>query len=250
MRTTTTKLSGSPSYPGAIDELLTAIRQGEDERVADAASLMRSTVDGGGLVFVFGSGHSSVLVEEAFHRAGGLIPVYPVLHDFISPHTTPKISGKLERLEGVAPILFARAGARKGDMMWIASNSGINAASIEMALECRKAGVSTVALTSLTHSRSATSRHSSGKKLFECCDIVIDNHCPPGDALVEIAGVRVAAGSTIANAFVYNWALARACDAWAAAGKTLPIYKSANVAGGDQHNETLEAPYRARIPQL
>lgn len=243
-------MNHSNSYVRAIGHLIERIEKECAQEVARVAALMRSTVDGGGLVYVFGSGHSSILVEEAFHRAGGLIPVYPLLHDFISPHTTPKISGKLERLEGVAPILFARSGARVGDMMFIASNSGINSAAIEMALECGKAKVPTVAVTSLTHSKSAVTRHSSGRKLFEVCDIVLDNHCPPGDALVEVGGARVAAGSTIANSFLYNWVLTLACESWAKDGKNLPVYMSANMAGGDAHNEKLEAPYRARIPQL
>lgn len=238
------------SYPKAVESLLKTIREKNADDVARVASLTKSTVDSGGLVFVFGSGHSSILVEEAFHRAGGLIPVYPILHDFLSPHTTPKISGKMERLEGVAPILFARSGARAGDMMWIASNSGINAAAIEMAMECKNKGVKCVGLTSMTHSAATESRHSSRKKLYELCDLVLDNHCPPGDALVEISGVRVAAGSTIANSFLYNWVLSEASEMWGAEGKTLPIYKSANFPGGDKHNEQLEAPYRQRIPQL
>jgi uncharacterized phosphosugar-binding protein len=238
------------SYPGAVESLLKSIQSSNAKTVAQVAACTRTVVDGGGLVYVFGSGHSAILVEEAFHRAGGLIPVYPVLHDFLSPHTTPKISGKLERLEGVAAILYARAGARAGDMMWIASNSGINAAAIEMALECRKNGVTTVALTSLTHSKAGESRHSTKKKLFELCDFVLDNSCPPGDALLDMQGTRVAAGSTLANSFLYNWVLGETCSLWLADGKTLPIYRSANVAGGDAHNEKLEAPYRARIPQL
>ena len=238
------------SYPDAIEELIKTLRQNEAAKVASVAALTTEIVDGGGLVYVFGSGHSSIIVEEAFHRAGGLIPVYPLLHTFLTPHTTPKISGKLERLEGVAAVLFNRAGPRKGDMMWIASNSGINAAAIEMAQECKKAGVVTVALTSLTHSKATATRHSSGKKLHELCDHVLDNHCPPGDALVDFSGVRVAAGSTTANSFLYNWTLTVACELWTREGKTLPIYRSANLPGGDAHNEKLEAPYRARIPLL
>ena len=237
-------------YPEKILKVLENARADNAAAVARVAELTRKTVDGGGLVFVFGSGHSSILAEEAFHRAGGLIPVYPILHDFLTPHVSPKIAGKLERVEGIAEVLFARSGAGNKDMMWIASNSGINAASIEMALACGKNGVATVALTSLSHSKSVTSRHSSGKRLFELCDVVLDNHCPQGDALAEVGGVRVAPSSTIANSFIYNWALVEACKLWARDGKNLPIYRSANVPGGDAHNEQAEASYRPRIPLL
>ncbi|MEW6057001.1 MAG: SIS domain-containing protein [Bdellovibrionota bacterium] len=238
------------NYPQAVETLIRELSQKNAAVVETCARLMKDTVDRGGLVYVFGSGHSGILVEEAFHRAGGLVPVYPVLFSFLTPHTPPKVSGKLERLEGIAPILFARSKAASGDLMWIASNSGINAAAVEMALECKKAGVATIAVTSVLHSKAVSSRHSSGKKLYEICDQVIDNHCPPGDALVNVQGTAVGAGSTIANAFLYNWALSRACEMWSAEGKTLPVYKSANVPGGDEHNEKLEARYRDRIPML
>lgn len=239
-------------YATEAIKLLGQIQQANAKTVNDVALRMKAAVDGGGLIFVFGSGHSSILTEEAFHRAGGLIPVSPILHSFLSPHTPPAVSGRLERLEGVASILFNRAGVGSADFMWIASNSGINAAAIEMALECKKAGVAAVALTNLSHSRSTNSRHSSGKKLYELCDLVLDNMCPPGDALAEISEksgskVRVGAGSTIANCFLFNWSISAACSLWAAEGKTLPVYRSANVPGGDAHNEKAEAPYRSRI---
>src|SRR4051812_39541350 len=170
-------------YPAAIEKLLSELRTGNASQISGAAQAVVDSVDAGGILYVFGSGHSSILVEEAFHRAGGLIPVYPVLHTFLTPHTTPKISGKLERLEGMGEVLFVRSGARRGDMMWIASNSGINAAAIEMAMAAKSAGVQTVAFTNLSHSKSVATRHGSGKKLFEICDFVLDNCCPPGDAL-------------------------------------------------------------------
>lgn len=238
------------SYPNVIEKLIADLKRDNAKVVEQCAVALKECVDRGGLLYVFGAGHSSILAEEAFHRAGGLVPVYPILHDFLSPHTTPKISGKLERLSGVAAVLFARAQPKKNDMMIIASNSGINAAAIEMAEECRKVGVTTVAFTSLSHSKSVTSRHSTGQRLFELCDIVIDNHCPSGDALVDFNGVRAGAGSSIANCFLYNWIMTSACALWSAQGKILPIYQSANTPGGDAHNEILEAPYRQRIPLL
>lgn len=237
-------------YPRMIGELIRRIEDENRTQIETAASTVVDAIDGGGLVYVFGSGHSSILVEEAFHRAGGLIPVYPVLHSFLTPHTSPKISGKLERLEGVASILFARAGARNGDVMIIASNSGINAAAIEMAMECRRSEVKVIAFTSLAHSRSLSSRHSTGKKLFELADVVLDNHCPQGDALVDFSGVRVGAGSTIANCFIYNWVLTCAVEKWRSSGRPLPVYRSANVPGGEEYNEKMEAPCRSRIPML
>ncbi len=237
-------------YLNAISKLIKNISDNEKDQIHKCAVSLKNTVDQGGIVFVFGAGHSSIFAEEAFHRAGGLIPVHPILYDFLSPHISSKIAGKLERHEGIAPILFQRAGVSRKDMMWIASNSGINAAAIEMALECKKIGTPTIAITSMAHSTKIVSRHSSGKKLYECVEHVLDNHCPPGDALIEIEGVRIAAGSTIANSFLYHWTLTEACKMWQKEGKKLPIYISANLPGGDEHNEKMEASYRSRIPLL
>lgn len=238
------------NYASAIEGLLKEIQKANSGAIKKTALKMKSTVDAGGLIYVFGSGHSSILVEEAFHRAGGLVPVYPVLHSFLTPHTTPKISGKLERVEGIAAPLFERSGASSKDMMWIVSNSGINSAAIEMAMACKDAGVFCIGVTSLKHSMATESRHSSRKRLFGLCDLVLDNCCPPGDALVEFKSVKVAAGSTIANCFLYNWALSSACELWESSGQALPIYRSANSPDGDEYNEKIESLYRDRIPLL
>lgn len=238
------------NYIDAVFDLLNTLKKENVDVINKASEIVKKTIVDGGIVYVFGAGHSSILVEEAFHRAGGLIPVYPILHDFLSPHITSKIAGKMERLEGVAKILYDRAKPKAGDCMMIASNSGINATAIEMALECKKNNIPTIAFTSLGHSKKTVSRHSSGKKLYECVDLIMDNHCPQGDALVEISGVRVAAGSSIANNFLYHWILTNVCEELAKSGKTLPIYLSANLPGGDEHNEKLEASYRSRIPLL
>lgn len=235
------------SYPTKVQKLFETIKSKSKDAVIKAAAKTVETLDRAGIVYVFGTGHSSMIAEEAFHRAGGLIPVHPILYDFLSPHESPKVSGRMERLEGVAKILFYRSGAKSGDLMWIVSQSGINSASVEMAMEAKNAGVFTIALTSLVHSKSVESRHSSKKKLFELCDLVIDNQCPAGDAIMEYDNVKVAATSTLANIFVYNWVLSETCGLLKKAGKDLPIYQSANTKGGDEHNEKFEQLFRSRI---
>lgn len=237
-------------YAEKIIELLKTLEKECAASIENIAQSLKKTVDDGGLIYVFGAGHSSMITEEAFHRAGGLIPVYPVLHDFLSPHVSHKIAGKMERLTGVAEIIFNRCGARSGDMMFIASNSGINAVAIEMAIACKAAGVKTVALTSMKHSSSVVSRHASSKRLFEVCDHVLDNHGPSGDALVDFGEVKVAACSSIANSFLWHSILTTACQLWTDEGKKLPVYISANLPGGDEHNAKMEASYRSRIPML
>lgn len=238
-------------YVEVVKKLLSDIQRANQKTIKQGAKLLTNRINKGGMLFVFGSGHSSLLVEEAFHRAGGMIPVVPIFADFISPRCSPKIAAGLERAHGVSKVLFSAAKVTKKDLMIVVSQSGINAASIEMVLECRKNKVSTIGITSITHSKNVESRHKSGKKLMDLCDIILDNQCPLGDALVDFDnGNRVAAGSTLAGVFLYNWLLAESCKIWKAKGKTLPIYKSVNTRGGTEHNERLEKHYRSRISGL
>ncbi|MGE4233265.1 MAG: sugar isomerase domain-containing protein [Bacteriovoracia bacterium] len=242
------------NYAQLLIEVFKEHEKKSKKQILDCAKLMAKTLEKNNLIYVFGSGHSSMLAEEAFHRAGGLVPVYPILHSFLSPHVSPKIASQIERTEGIAKALLARASVKKGDLIFIVSQSGINAAGIEMALEAKKKGLKTIALTSLTHSKSVRSRHSSGKKLYEITDHVIDNRCPAGDAIVKIGNQSVGPTSSLVNFLLYNWAVTETCRLLASKSKrwrkVLPVYQSANTFGGDEHNESLEVLFRSRIPLI
>ena len=238
------------AYHDALIEILGRLQADESATVAGVAQRAKAVVEGGGLLHVFGSGHSAILAEEAFHRAGGLAPVRPLFFPALTPYTAPRVAGRLERLEGVTPALLEQARARAGDMVFIASNSGVNAAAIEMAQAARAAGLVTVAITSVAHAKATPSRHSSGKKLMDLTDFVIDNHCPSGDAIVDVGGVGVGAGSTVANCWIWHTMAVELCRLLAAEGKSLPVWVSANRPGGDALNEGLEKQYRDRVPLL
>lgn len=238
------------TYHEALLKLLDELRAAEAAKIKSVALKAKVAVEAGGLLHVFGSGHSAILAEEAFHRAGGLAPVRPLFLAALTPQTAPRLAGRLERLEGVAAALFDQARAKAGDLMFIASNSGVNAAAIEMAQAARGAGLVTVAITSVTHSSATASRHSSGKKLMDLADFVIDNHCPPGDALVDIGGTAVGAGSTVANCWIWHSMAVEVCRLLQVEGKSLPVWVSANRPGGDRLNEALEKQYRDRVPLL
>src|SRR5262249_54445476 len=137
-------------------------------------------------LFVFGSGHSSIFPMELYHRAGGASFVVPIVGDFLLPTAGPPVVRVLERTPGVVQALLNRADARGGEMLWIASQSGINSAGVDLALEARKRKMHTVAFTCLAHSRSLESRHPSGKRLFEACHETVDLGGVVGDAAVAL----------------------------------------------------------------
>lgn len=232
--------------------LLARIEKTQGEALDRAAEAIFVSLKEGGVLHVFGSGHSHTLAEEAFHRAGGLVPVNAILEDFLTPHFPPAMSGKFERLSGVARILLDYYDPRPGEVLIIASNSGINPVPVEMALSGKERGLFVVAVTSLAHSEKVPSRHQSRRKLYQVVDVVIDNGGEAGDAAVSYPGLveKVAPTSSLAGIFIMNSLLCRVVERFLAAGLKPPVYISANLPGGEEHNKALEEKYRGRIQGL
>ncbi len=162
-----------------------------------------------------------------------------------------KTFGRIERLPGYAAYLLKDYDIDNAVVI-VVSNSGRNALPIEVAIESQKRGAKVVAITSLAHSQSVASRHPSGKRLFEIADIVIDNCCEPGDAVVEIEGVKgkVGAASSVACTFIINSVLVQAVENLANMGVEPPVLISANLDGSDEHNDRLRRLYKGRLRGL
>tara|TARA_B100001248_G_scaffold262707_1_gene261267 strand:- start:12384 stop:13124 length:741 start_codon:yes stop_codon:yes gene_type:complete len=214
-----------------------------------ATSIYRS-LNNGGVLHVFGSGHSHTLAEELFHRAGGLVPVNAILEDYLMPHKGPSRVSKLERTKGIASTIFHAHDLREGECILLSSNSGMNAVTSELAQLANEKGLTTIAFTSLTHSKQSPDR--GVPKLYSICDYVIDTGTPYGDACVKIANldVKVAPLSTLMNVLIAELLVVRICELYAENGKTPPVYQSANTEGGEERNKELENQYRARIQHL
>ena len=162
----------------------------------EAAGLIADALADGRQFWAFGTGHSHVIAEELYGRAGGLADVKAVLEPALMLHEGLLKSSLLERLGGLASVLLQTNDIRPGDVVLIASNSGRNAVPVEFAEGARKAGAKVIALTSLAHSTAVSSRAPGGQRLFEVADVVIDNCGVPGDALIEVAGSPERTGST------------------------------------------------------
>jgi uncharacterized phosphosugar-binding protein len=158
----------------------------------------------------------------------------------------------MERLEGYAAMVIEQYDVRPEEIIIILSNSGRNAVPIEMAIQARKRGLKVVAITSLDFSRSVPSRHSSGKRLYELADVVIDNKVPVGDAAIGIEGIPQKMGpiSTIINAVLMHAIIMRACQLMLEKGATPPVWMSANLEGGDEYNLQYTSKYKNRVKYL
>jgi uncharacterized phosphosugar-binding protein len=197
-------------------------------------------------LLVFGSGHSAIFPLELYHRAGGPSFVIPLVADYLLPSAGPPVVRLLERTPGAATAILNRAEPVAGEMLWLASNSGINAAVIDLAIEARKRKLRTVAFTSLPHSRAVESRHPSGKRLFEVCDEVVDLGGVAGDASIPI-GRQASAGplSTLSTVLLGHSILVAAMAQLEQKGIAC-AYTSVNTPAGENRNRKLEDAAKAR----
>lgn len=232
-------------YMNQIDSLLHTVAETNSEQIKKLARMFADNIEQDKLIHTFGTGHSHMIGIELFGRAGGLGNVDAILDPDVLTSNGAQRSCALEKLSGLADIIYDRYHIEKGDIMIISSNSGRNAMPIEMAMRCQKEGVYVVAVTSLQASKSAPSRHASGKHLYECADMVIDNCVPAGDSLISYGGLKTGPGSTIASVFVLDTVVAEAIKLLTSEGKKPPVFQSQNVDGFD--NDYIYAHYGNRI---
>lgn len=242
-------------YRTRISQVLDRIWTTQAENVGRAATIMGESIAHGGLVHLFGSGHSVLPVQDIFPRYGAY-PGFRPLMDMRLMWTNVIGSGGakgllwLERREGYAKILFENEPIRSGDVMLIFSHGGLNAAGIEVALESKERGLKVVAVTSMDNYGKREATHSSGKKLADCADVVIDNCCPAEDALVKVADWKapVAASSTVATVTISMALVAQVAEELAKRGLHPPVFVSPNVPGIPQdNNDTVYVEYERSL---
>jgi uncharacterized phosphosugar-binding protein len=217
-----------------------------------AVDLMVQAIEAGGIVQAFGTGHSEAFAMEIAGRAGGLIPTNKIaLRDVVlrgSRDAATLKGSSLERDPAVVEELFGISPVSEQDVFIIASNSGVNGSIVGLALLAKSRGHKVIAVTSLEHTAAVDTKHPSGMRLSEIADIVIDNKAPFGDTTLELSGGGgVGAVSSITAAFIAQLLTIGAAERIRSSGKTPPIYISANIPGGDEHNQALEDLYKNRI---
>ncbi len=246
----TTVIAGK--YLDIVKKLLDSIMEEEIERIDGAAEAIAKALLNDHIIHVVGAGHSAMAAEELFYRAGGLAAIDPFLdNDITVAHGSLK-STAMEKLEGYAEILLKHHGVEGGDVVIVVSTSGVNQFPVETAVKARELGAVTIGVTSVEYSRSLKPRNTYGLRLYEAVDIVIDNHVPRGDAVLEIPGldVKVSPVSTILNTYILNTVVAAAVAKLVGRGVKPPVWLSAHLPGASRYNEELYRRYRSRIKLL
>jgi len=237
------------TYAEAVNAVLERILETQLDAIDKAAQLVADAIAGDGLLYTFGTGHSHVTAEDLTYRAGGLIPVDAIMERSLSGHEKVAQSEYMERVEGIAKVIWDYYEITPRDALIVISNSGRNAAPIEMAMIAKEKGVPVIGVTSLAHSQGTTSRHSSGKKMYEFCDVVIDNLCPKGDCLLHLEGLEqpVGAGSSVATLFILNMIITQSAQNLLDRGIEPPVGMSGNLDGSYEYNKHLIDRYKGRI---
>ena len=232
----------------AVRAALAALPEREGEHLATASAWMADAVAAGGLIRVFGTGHSRLVAEEIFYRAGGLAPIDAILEDGVSGYHDVSKSEYTERLEGYGEMIVAHRRLVPPDVLIIISQSGRNAVPIEVADAARSRGVRTIGITSIAHANDQPSRHSSGRHLHDAVDLVIDNGSPAGDCAVQLEnGVPAGPLSGVLGAAIVQMLVVGAEDRLLAAGVDPPVFRSGNVDGGREVSQALLDRYWDRV---
>ena len=233
-----------------IKEGLDIIDLEESKNIDLCAKIMFKAMKNNQVVHVFATGHSHMFAEELFYRAGGLVQINPILEPFLMQHEGAVRSTKFERLDGIAKIIFDSIDKKENEPFIIVSNSGINNVPVQMCELAKNNGHPTVCITSKKVSETLQPRTNNKKHLFEVCDVVIDNHSPKGDGVINSNYGPVGSSSTIYNSYIAQRIVLKIIELYEKEGLVPPIYQSANTPGGDEHNKEIYNQYKNRVKCL
>ena len=228
----------------------------QGDNIMRAAQMLADATEKGGIIHLFGSGHSSLVTEDCFWRSATLANVHAIFESAVAGINEITKTSLLEKVEGIGQVIVSYNEARPPDVMMCFSNSGNNAATVDVALAAQAAGVPVIAFTNVEYADKLTTQHSSGKKLKDIADLVIDNCSLIGDAAIELEGleVRVGATSTIPVVYLLAGLLAQTCELLLERGVTPDVYYNGHLeyerTDVREHNQALVEKYRRRMRNL
>ncbi|MGX8851379.1 SIS domain-containing protein [Amedibacillus sp. YH-ame10] len=232
------------AYHTFVKDTLEETHQRNVQAMEKAAQVLFACEQKQKKIYTFGTGHSHMIGQDLYARAGGFAKIFPIVEIEMTLATHPTKSTHLERNESYADVLDEVYTIEKDDVIIMTSNSGRNPLVIEYALRAKQKGAHLIAITSLTHSKRIQSRHKSGLRLFECADIVLDNMAPLGDAGVEIDDtIKMGPISTLTGCYLSQCIIGRFVELLREQKMPAPVFRSSNMDGADAYNKELFDQY-------
>lgn len=244
-------MNASYRFMQQAQAMLARILENEMPAIEQASEICANSIAGDGLVHMFGTGHSRILIEEMYPRHGS----YPGFHSMVELSLTfhNQVVGSngqrqamfIEHIEGLAEQILRNFVISAPDSFMIFSNSGVNEVVVDMALQVKKRDLPLIVIVSKAHCEASKPKHSSGKKLTDLADVVIDNGTPAGDALVDIEGmdVPVGPGSTVGGAAVINAIKSLTAEKLVARGVQPKVLTSSVLVGSEASKQGFEDSY-------
>lgn len=239
-------------YFDLVKSKMSVILDEEYDNLEKASTMIAKSIQNDGILYLFGCGHSHIFGEDLFFRAGGLAPIYPILHEPLMLHKGPVRSSQIERKNDYAEKFIEDYDITDKDTIIVISTSGINPVPIDVAKYAKSKGANIIVITSKEYSSSQKSRHKDKLKLYEMGDVVIDNKAPKGDAILnhpKLSTPFAPASSAIGIPLLQS-IIAEAINKMINNGFEPPVFLSGNIAGSDNHNNELVNKYSKRIPLL
>ena len=244
-------------YLDTIKANLDRVKKEQAENIRKAAELMADAVANDRLISVYGGGgHTTLVMGEMFFRAGGFANINPIMETGLSVFNQALKYLELERIENYGSAIMRYYDLRKDDVLIIFHNIGINAATIDAAMEAKKAGAKIIAVSSSYWQNEMPAdhfiRHSNGKNLFDYADVAIDDYNPVGDAAVLVPGCEtsIAPISNVVDFTIAHWLEIECVRICVERGIEPPLWSSANVPGGDEKNAAKLKKYRPLVKNL
>ena len=228
------------------------------DAIADAAEICAATIAQRGLVHLFGTGHSRIMIEEIFPRHGSFPGFHPIVELSLTYHNQvvgangQRQAMYLEHVEGLGGVILRNFVIRPPDSFIVISNSGVNEVVLDVALEAKSMGLPVVAIVSAAHCEASAPNHSSGKRLPDVADVTIDNGSPAGDAMVHVDELEdpVGPGSTVGGAAVVNALKSLVAQKLVERGAPPIVLTSSALIGADRSKQRFEDcydDYRERV---
>lgn len=240
------------TYFEKIQEKLQLVLEQEKKSMEIVAEKIANTIQADGIIHLFGCGHSHMLTEEMFYRAGGLAPVKPIFIEELMLHKGAVKSSYLEKQNNYAEGFISNQDIQHQDLVIVISTSGINPVPIDVAIHAKNQGAYVVGMSSFYYVDGQASRHKSGKFLSDVVDLALNNHVTKGDAALTYEKTPTPFGptSTIIGATMLNAIFADAIKQMLQNGFEAPVFLSSNIDGADKNNQRLIEKYRERVPLL